>query len=67
MEIKTLGVVGAGQMGSGIAQVASASGLSVVMSDVQEEFVKKGFSTIEHSLGRLVKKKRSVKRIRKLF
>ncbi len=58
MEIKTLGVVGAGQMGSGIAQVASASGLSVVMSDVQEEFVKKGFSTIEHSLGRLVKKEK---------
>jgi 3-hydroxybutyryl-CoA dehydrogenase len=42
MEIKTLGVVGAGQMGSGIAQVASASGLSVIMSDVKDEFVQRG-------------------------
>ena len=42
MEIKTLGVVGAGQMGSGIAQVAAASGLSVIMSDIKDEFVQKG-------------------------
>ena len=39
MDIKTLGVVGAGQMGSGIAQVAAASGLSVVMSDIKDEFI----------------------------
>ena len=56
MEIKTLGVVGAGQMGSGIAQVAATSGLSVVMNDIEEEYVEKGFSTIEKSLERLVKK-----------
>ncbi|MCJ7775335.1 MAG: 3-hydroxyacyl-CoA dehydrogenase NAD-binding domain-containing protein, partial [Desulfobulbaceae bacterium] len=35
MEIKTLGVVGAGQMGSGIVQVAATSGLSVVMNDIK--------------------------------
>ncbi|MBW1941263.1 MAG: 3-hydroxybutyryl-CoA dehydrogenase [Deltaproteobacteria bacterium] len=58
MEIKTLGVVGAGQMGSGIAQVSAASGLSVIMSDIKEEFVERGFSTIEKSLGRLVKKEK---------
>ena len=58
MEIKTMGVVGAGQMGSGIAQVASASGLSVVMSDIRDEFVEKGFSAMEKSLGRLVKKEK---------
>ncbi|MBW1783828.1 MAG: 3-hydroxybutyryl-CoA dehydrogenase [Deltaproteobacteria bacterium] len=58
MEIKTLGVVGAGQMGSGIAQVAAASGLSVVMNDIKDEFVEKGFSTIEKSLGRMVKKEK---------
>jgi 3-hydroxybutyryl-CoA dehydrogenase len=58
MEIKTLGVVGAGQMGSGIAQVASASGLSVVMNDIKDEFVEKGFSAIEKSLDRLVKKEK---------
>jgi 3-hydroxybutyryl-CoA dehydrogenase len=56
MEIKTLGVVGAGQMGSGIAQVAAASGLSVLMSDIKDEFVERGFSAIDKSLGRIVKK-----------
>ena len=58
MEIKTIGVVGAGQMGSGIAQVAAASGLSVLMSDIKEEFVEKGFSAINKSLGRMVKKEK---------
>jgi 3-hydroxybutyryl-CoA dehydrogenase len=58
MEIKTLGVVGTGQMGSGIAQVAAASGLSVVMSDIKDEFVERGFSVIEKSLGRMVKKEK---------
>lgn len=58
MEIKTLGVVGAGQMGSGIAQVSAANGLSVIMSDIKEEFIEKGFSAIEKSLGRLVKKEK---------
>ncbi len=58
MEIKTLGVVGAGQMGSGIAQVAAAADLSVVMSDIKDEFVEKGFSAIENSLGRMVKKEK---------
>ena len=56
MDIKTLGVVGAGQMGSGIAQVAAASGLSVLMSDIKDEFVERGFSAIEKSLDRIVKK-----------
>jgi 3-hydroxybutyryl-CoA dehydrogenase len=58
MEIKTLGVVGSGQMGSGIAQVAAASGLTVVMSDIKEEFVQRGLSVIKDSLGRMVKKEK---------
>jgi 3-hydroxybutyryl-CoA dehydrogenase len=58
MEIKTLGVVGAGQMGSGIAQVAAASGLSVIMHDIKDEFVERGFSVIEKSLERMVKKEK---------
>ena len=58
MEIKTLGIVGAGQMGSGIAQVAAACGLSVVMNDIKDQFVENGFSTIENSLGRMVKKEK---------
>jgi 3-hydroxybutyryl-CoA dehydrogenase len=61
MEIKTLGVVGAGQMGSGIAQVAAASGLSVVMNDIGDEFVENGFSAIEKSLDRLLKKEKITK------
>jgi len=58
MAINVLGVVGAGQMGSGIAQVASACGLSVVMNDINDEFVERGYKTIEKSLGRLVKKEK---------
>ena len=45
MEVKTFGVIGAGQMGNGIAQVAAASGLAVIMNDVKQEFVDKGLKT----------------------
>ena len=58
MGINTLGVVGAGQMGSGIVQVAATSGLSVVMNDIKDEFVEGGFSTIEKSLDRMIKKEK---------
>ena len=58
MAITVLGVVGSGQMGSGIAQVAAACGLSVIMNDIKDEFVERGFATIEKSLGRLVKKEK---------
>jgi 3-hydroxybutyryl-CoA dehydrogenase len=56
MEIKTIGVVGAGQMGNGIAQVAAQSGLGVVMSDIADSFVQKGLGTISKNLGRMVEK-----------
>ncbi|MBN2032359.1 MAG: 3-hydroxybutyryl-CoA dehydrogenase [Deltaproteobacteria bacterium] len=58
MEIKTIGIVGAGQMGSGIAQVAAATGLSVIMSDIKEEFIQRGLTSITDSLGRMVKKEK---------
>ena len=58
MEMKTLGVIGAGQMGSGIAQVAAASGLEVIMNDISNEFVDKGFGAIEKNLARMVKKEK---------
>jgi 3-hydroxybutyryl-CoA dehydrogenase len=58
VEIKTLGVVGAGQMGSGIAQVAAACGLNVIMNDIGKEFLDKGFSAIGNSLSRLVNKEK---------
>ena len=56
MEIKTIGVVGAGQMGNGIAQVAAHSGFRVVMSDIADSFVQKGLVTISKNLDRMVEK-----------
>ena len=56
MEIKTFGVVGAGQMGSGIAQVAAMSGLNVIMNDIKEEFVQRGMATIERFLSKGVER-----------
>ncbi len=58
MEIKKFGVIGSGQMGNGIAQVAAASGLDVVMSDIKEEFCENGFATISKNLDRMVKKEK---------
>ncbi|MBX2813252.1 MAG: 3-hydroxybutyryl-CoA dehydrogenase [Myxococcales bacterium] len=54
--IQTLGVIGAGQMGAGICQVAASAGLEVLMLDVADEIVARGQQTIEHSLDRLLKK-----------
>jgi 3-hydroxybutyryl-CoA dehydrogenase len=56
MAIKNVFVIGAGQMGNGIAQVSAQAGYDVVMSDIKEEFIQKGLATIEKSLDRLVKK-----------
>ena len=56
MEIKTFGVIGAGQMGGGIAQVAAMSGLDVVMNDIKTEFVEKGLENITKILSRGVEK-----------
>jgi 3-hydroxybutyryl-CoA dehydrogenase len=58
MEIQKFGVIGSGQMGNGIAQVAAASGLNVVMSDIKEEFCENGFTTISKNLDRMVKKEK---------
>ncbi len=56
MGIKTFGVIGAGQMGGGIAQVAAMSGLDVIMNDIETEFVEKGFESISKILSRGVEK-----------
>ncbi|WP_020588336.1 3-hydroxybutyryl-CoA dehydrogenase [Desulfobacter curvatus] len=58
MEVKTFGVVGSGQMGNGIAQVAAAAGMNVIMSDIKEEFCEKGLATISGSMDRLLKKEK---------
>ena len=54
MELRTLGVVGGGQMGSGIAHVAAAAGLTVTLVDVEERFLEKARATIEKNLEREV-------------
>jgi len=56
--IQNIGVIGAGQMGNGIAQVAACAGYDVVMIDIKQEFVDKGLETIRFSLGKLVSKER---------
>ena len=56
--IQSIGVVGAGTMGNGIAQVSARAGLSVVMHDVKDEYLSRGLSTIEKSLQRDVDKQR---------
>jgi 3-hydroxybutyryl-CoA dehydrogenase len=61
MEIKTFGVVGAGQMGNGIAQVAAMSGLNVIMNDIAKEFVEKGVAMITKNLDRSVEKGKMTK------
>ncbi|MBZ6493621.1 3-hydroxyacyl-CoA dehydrogenase family protein [Natrinema longum] len=52
-QIDSVGVVGAGTMGSGIAQVAATAGYEVVMRDIESTFVENGFDTIDDSLSRL--------------
>ena len=56
MEIKRIGVIGAGLMGGGIAQVAAQSGFQVNLMDVEERFIAKGVATIEKNLKRQVDK-----------
>lgn len=58
MNVNNVLVIGAGQMGSGIAQVCAQSGFSVTLHDVNEEQVKKGLATIEKLLQRSVEKER---------
>ena len=56
--ISTIGIVGAGTMGSGIAQVAARAGLAVVLRDVSDEFLNRGLAAIDKSLQRDVDKDR---------
>jgi 3-hydroxybutyryl-CoA dehydrogenase len=58
MSIKTVGVVGAGTMGNGIAQVCAAAGFPVVMQDIDKSQVQQGLDTITGSLERMIKKEK---------
>ena len=56
--MKRIAVIGAGQMGNGITQVAASAGYEVLMVDIKQEFVDKGMATIQKSLSKLVSKER---------
>jgi 3-hydroxybutyryl-CoA dehydrogenase len=56
MEIKTIGVVGAGAMGNGIAQVAAQAGYNVIMRDIEDRFVEGGIKNIDKFLAKSVEK-----------
>ncbi len=58
MNIKTVGVVGAGTMGNGIAQVCAAAGLKVTLQDIGDAQLERGLNTIATSLDRLIKKEK---------
>ncbi len=58
MGIEKIAILGAGQMGNGIAQVAASAGFSVLMIDIKQDYVDNGMLAIENSLARMVKKDR---------
>ena len=58
MSIQTVGIIGAGTMGNGIAQACAVSGLNVVMVDISDAAVQKGIATVAGSLDRLIKKEK---------
>ncbi|MDR2333351.1 MAG: 3-hydroxybutyryl-CoA dehydrogenase [Burkholderiaceae bacterium] len=58
MTISTVGIIGAGTMGNGIAQACAVSGIDVVMVDISEAAVQKGIATVSGSLDRLIKKEK---------
>ena len=58
MGIERIAVLGAGQMGNGIAQVAACAGYQVVMIDIKQDYLDNGLAAIENSLSRVVKKER---------
>jgi len=61
MEIRKVGVIGAGTMGNGIAHVFASFGYQVVLVDVEQRFLDKGLATIKKNLGRLVEKAKLTK------
>lgn len=58
MTITTVGIIGAGTMGNGIAQACAVSGIDVVMVDISDAAVQKGLATVAGSLDRLIKKEK---------
>ena len=58
LRIKSIGVIGAGTMGNGIAHVSALSGFDTILMDIKDEFVQQGLSTIKKNMDRQVKKEK---------
>ncbi len=58
MSIQTVGIIGAGTMGNGIAQACAVSGIAVLMLDINEAAIGRGVKAVAGSLDRLVKKEK---------
>lgn len=56
MEVKKIGIIGAGQMGHGIALVSAKAGLNVIIRDIKEAYIKKGLNRIDHFLNKSIEK-----------
>ena len=65
MDIKMIGVLGAGSMGNGIAQVAAQAGYQVVMRDIEDRFVENGLKAIQKFLAKSVEKGKNDRRTEK--
>ena len=58
MQIQTVGIIGAGTMGNGIAQACAVAGINAIMVDISDAAVQKGLATVSGSLDRLIKKEK---------
>src|SRR3972149_2974399 len=56
MDIKTIGIIGAGRMGAGIAQVMAASGFEIILMDIKDEFIRRGIDNIKKGLAKALEK-----------
>jgi len=58
LKIKSIGIIGAGTMGNGIAHASALSGFDTILMDIKDEFVQRGLSTIKKNMDRQVKKEK---------
>src|SRR5229473_3065175 len=58
MSVSTVGIIGAGQMGAGVAQVAAQAAVNILLNDVSEEMCRRGLETVERNLDRMVQRGR---------
>jgi 3-hydroxybutyryl-CoA dehydrogenase len=58
MSVSTVGIIGAGQMGAGVAQVAAQAGVNILLNDVSEEMCRRGLETLERNVDRMVQRGR---------